>query len=257
MNKELNKESNEESNKELIETICPKNDENTTNWYDKNKFNKTTIDSNNFNHKNKIDKFKFHDMNNLINNIQNNTISGADIKKKINELNEIKKVETKGKRSDSQKTLLSFFDDLKTIFNSNNDNNNESNSKNESENESKNESENESENESNDEFYYEIRQLNNWFKTIDQTKSLEEQLKLLKERGEFLSEYWRVEYYHDNKELNYKIFKAKAAYVLNDIADNSFEKIFGCKFATLVDKLINTTSKEENQMFINDIKKRR
>ena len=113
--------------------------------------------------------------------------------------------------------------------------------------------ENESENESNDEFYYEIRQLNNWFKTIDQTKSLEEQLKLLKERGEFLSEYWRVEYYHDNKELNYKIFKAKAAYVLNDITDNSFEKIFGCKFATLVDKLINTTSKEENQMLINDI----
>ena len=101
------------------------------------------------------------------------------------------------------------------------------------------------------------RQLNNWFETPDQTKPLEEQLKLLKERGEFLSEYWRVEYYHDNKELNYKIFKAKAAYVLNDIADNSFEKIFGCKFATLVDKLINTTSKEENQMFISDIKKHR
>ena len=38
------------------------------------------------------------------------------------------------------------------------------------------------ENESNDEFCYEIRHLNNWFKTIDQTKSLEEQLKLLKER---------------------------------------------------------------------------
>ena len=36
------------------------------------------------------------------------------------------------------------------------------------------------------------RQLNNWFETPDQTKPLEEQLKLLKERGEFLSEYWRV-----------------------------------------------------------------
>ena len=63
-NKELNKESNKESHKEssdaeLIETISPKNDENTTNWYDKNKFDKilTTIDSNNFNHKNKISKF--------------------------------------------------------------------------------------------------------------------------------------------------------------------------------------------------------
>ena len=128
----------------------------------------------------------------------------------------------------------------------------------ENENESENESEYESDNQNKKEkYYYEIRQLNNWFETIDQTKSLEEQLKLLKERGEFLSEYWRVEYYHDNKELNYKIFKAKAAYVLNDIADNSFEKIFGCKFATLVDKLINTTSKEENQIIIKDIENNR
>ena len=38
-NKESNKELNKESNKELIETISPKNDENTTNWHDKNKFN--------------------------------------------------------------------------------------------------------------------------------------------------------------------------------------------------------------------------
>ena len=59
------------------------------------------------------------------------------------------------------------------------------------------------------------------------------------------------------KEWNYKIFKAKAAYILNDIADNLFEKIFGCKFATLVDKLINTTSKEENQIIIKDIENNR
>ena len=116
-----------------------------------------------------------------------------------------------------------------------------------------NESENESKNESNDEFYYEIRQLNNWSKTIDQKKSLEEQLKLLKERGEFLSEYWRVDYYHGNKELNYKIFKAKAAYLLTELDEQLFEKIFGHKFLTLVGKLINITSKEENQMNINDI----
>ena len=76
------------------------NNKSTTNWYDKNKFNKilTTIDSNNFNHKNKIGKFKFNDINNLINNIKNNTISEANAKKKINELKEIKKVETKGNR---------------------------------------------------------------------------------------------------------------------------------------------------------------
>ena len=93
-----------------------------------------------------------------------------------------------------------MFDDLRTIFNNNNNNinsnnnsnnnNNESNSKNESKNESESEYESESENENEkDEYYYEIRQLNNWFETIDQTKPLEEQLKLLKERGEFLSEY--------------------------------------------------------------------
>ena len=102
----------------------------------------------------------------MINNIKNNAISEANAKKKINELNEIKKVETKGKRLiDSQKTLLSLFDNLKTIFNNNNDNNsnnnsnnnnNESNSKNESENEGEYESESESENKNEkDEYYYE------------------------------------------------------------------------------------------------------
>ena len=180
----------------------------------------------------------------MINSIKNNTISETDTKKKINELNEIKKAEIKDKRLiNGQKMLLNLFDDLveAILINSNdsnnnnnnnsnninsnnksnnNSNNNESNSKNANENESKNKSKNESEsenenknenqnenknkneNESNDEYYYEIRQLNNWFKTIDQTKSLEEQLKLLKERGEFLDEYWYVEYYHGNKELN-------------------------------------------------------
>ena len=41
--KKLNKEANKESNKELIKTISPKNDENTTNWYDKNKFNEILV----------------------------------------------------------------------------------------------------------------------------------------------------------------------------------------------------------------------
>ena len=75
-NKESNKESNKKSNKEsldeeLIETINPKKDEDTTDWYNKNKFKKilTTIDRNNSNHKNKIGKLKFHDINNLINKI--------------------------------------------------------------------------------------------------------------------------------------------------------------------------------------------
>ena len=57
----------------------------------------------------------------MFNNIKNNSISEAATKKKINELNKIKNVETKGKRLiDSQKPLLKLFDDLKTIFNNNN-----------------------------------------------------------------------------------------------------------------------------------------
>ena len=57
----------------------------------------------------------------MINNIKNNTISEANAKKKINELNEIKNVVTKGKRLiKSQEKLLGFYDNLKTIFNNNN-----------------------------------------------------------------------------------------------------------------------------------------
>ena len=99
-NKESDKESNKKSNKELIEIINPKKDENTTDWYDKNMFKKilTTIDNNKFNHENKIGKLKFNDINNLINNIKNNTISETDAKQKLNELDEIKKAETKNIR---------------------------------------------------------------------------------------------------------------------------------------------------------------
>ena len=184
------------------------------------------------------------------------------LKKKINELNEIKKVETNSKiLIESKKKLLSLFDNLvKTIFNetvheSNSNTNNESESDNKGEYESDNESENEGEK---DKYYYEIRQLNNWFETIDQTKSLEDQIKLLKEKGEFLAEYWHVRYYHDNKELNYKTFKAKTTHFLNDLDEQLFEKIFGHKFAALVEKLISTVDKkEENQITIDDIENNR
>ena len=270
-NKSINKLDNKSINESDNKSINKEVNSNTTNWYDTDKFNKilATIDNNNFNHKNKIGKLKLNEINDLINSIKGNTIIEADTKTKINELNEIKKVETNGKRLiESQKKLLSLFDDLKTIFNktvnsstksetvneSNSNTKNESKSDNEMDYESDNKSDNEGKN---DENYYEIKQLNDWFKTIDQTKSLEEQIELLKEKGEFLSEYWYVGYYHSNKKLNDKIFKANAACVLNDIADNSFEKIFDCKFATLVDKLINTASKEENQIIIKDIENNR
>ena len=60
-------------------------------------------------------------------------------------------------------------------------------------------------------------------------------------------------YYDDDKELNLRIFKAKAAHTLNDINEQLFEKIFGHTFAALADKLINTTNKEENKIIIDDI----
>ena len=167
-NKKLTKESIEESDDESIKNKKSAekfiedlkepfslNNKSTTNWYDENKFDKTltTIDSKKFNHKNKISKLKFNDINNLINNIKNNAISEAATKKKINELNEIKKVESKGKQLiKSQKKLLRLFDDLKTIFNNNNNNNNisnnNSNNKNERKSENKNVNESENENES-------------------------------------------------------------------------------------------------------------
>ena len=86
----------------------------------------------------------------MINSIKSNTISEANVKKKINELNEIKKVEIKGKRLiESQKKLLSLFDDLlKTIFNETVNESN-SNTKNETVNESNSSTKNETVNESN------------------------------------------------------------------------------------------------------------
>ena len=104
----------------------------------------------------------------------------------------------------------------------------------------------------NDDDYYLIKQLNNYFKKIDETKSFKEQIEILKTR-DFLNEYWHFGYHHGNKELNFKIFKAKAAYILNDLDEQLFEKIFGHTFAALADKLINTTNKEENKIIIDDI----
>ena len=97
---ESNKESNKEtSDEELIEIINLKKDENTTDWYEKN--------SNGFNHKNKIGKLRFNDINNVINNIKNNTISEALAKQKLNALNKIKKEETKNKRLINGRLIIS------------------------------------------------------------------------------------------------------------------------------------------------------
>ena len=98
----------------------------------------------------------------MINDIKNNTISKANAKKKINELNETRNVETKGKQLiKSQEKLLSLFDNLKTIFNNSNNNNNNNNSNNNNkESNNKNESKHENENENENEMKVKMRKMN-------------------------------------------------------------------------------------------------
>ena len=156
-----------------------------------------------------------------------------------------------------------MFDDLKTIFNNNNNNNNnesDSNNKNENgylnENENENENESKNGNESDDEQYYKIKQINNNLKKIDETKSFKDQIDILKEIPG-LNDYWHMEYYEDNKKTNFRIFKLIFAHVFNDFDDDLFKEIFGFKSVELADKLINITSKENNQMIINHIEIKR
>ena len=64
-----------------------------------------------------------------------------------------------------------------------------------------------------------------------------------------------MNYCDDNKYLTFKIFILKFAHISNDVDEQLFEKIFGHTYVVLADKPLNTTSKEENQIFINNIKK--
>ena len=99
---------------------------------------------------------------------------------------------------------------------------------NDNENQNENESVNDHESINNydsddEEEYYKRKQINNWFKTIDKTKSFEEQVEILKTKDS-LDEYWHDEYYHDNKEVNNEIFKIKVAYLLNEVDEELFKK---------------------------------
>ena len=60
-------------------------------------------------------------------------------------------------------------------------------------------------------------------------------------------------YYEHNKETHLRLFKLKFAQTFNGVDDNLFKEIFVHTSVKLADKLINIASKEENQMFINDI----
>ena len=183
----------------------------------------------------------------MINDIKNNTISEELAKQKLNALNKIKKAETKNKRLiNGQKILLNLFDDLvETIYFVKKENNNNNVSVNENENENENENVNKID---------DNVDTNNYFNIIDKTKSFEDQIEILKKMDD-RSQYWDMNYCDDNKKLNFKIFKLKFAHIFNDVDDNLFKEIFGFTSVKLADKLLNTTSKEENQIFINDIKK--
>ena len=135
----------------------------------------------------------------------------------------------------------------------NNSNNNDDDNDGNNNDDDVSESESENENDKDDDYYL-IKQLNNHFKSTNQTKSIKEQIEILKTK-DFLDQYWHFGYHHGNKELNHRIFKAKAAHILNDVDEQLFEKIFGHTFAALVDKLINTIGEEENKIIIDDIEK--
>ena len=62
-----------------------------------------------------------------------------------------------------------------------------------------------------------------------------------------------MQYYEDNKETNLRLFKLKLAHIFNDVDDELFKEIFDFNSVELADKLINVTSKKNNQMFIDHI----
>ena len=106
---------NQQKNKKSLQE-----DKNTTDWFDKNKFKEilAIIDSNKFNYRNKIGKFKYIDIRDLVNNIRNNTISEISAKKGLNTLNKIKDAEIIKYKNHTpkHKELLNLFNNLLDII---------------------------------------------------------------------------------------------------------------------------------------------
>ena len=90
------------------------------NWFDKNKFKEilAIIDNNEVNCKNKIGKFKYIDIKDLVNKIRSNTINEISAKTSLNALNEIKNegITKQKKRTSKQKELLNLFNNLSDII---------------------------------------------------------------------------------------------------------------------------------------------
>ena len=124
---------------------------------------------------------------NLINNIKNNTISEIHAKENLNALNKIKKTEIKNKRhiSNQKKLLVLFNKLLDTILTEDNNNNNSVNNNKNNDNDN-NDNDNDNECESESENDYKIKQINNYFKMIDESKSFEDQIKIIKKSRLFI-----------------------------------------------------------------------
>ena len=211
-------------------------------------------------------EFKYTDIRDLVNNIRNNRISEISAKKGLNTLNEIKNAEIikYKRRTPKQKELLNLFNDLldtiltdktlksksqkdNTLMSSNDEKEKEKEKETEKEKEKEKENENDNENDNNI-----IKQLNDSLdEIIDKSKSFEDQIKSIR-KVENLNKYCFNNDYGD-KELEFKILQLKLAHLSNAIDKKIFKQIFGRKFETLANKLINTTSKEENQITVNII----
>ena len=88
-----------------------------------------------------------------------------------------------------------------------------------------------------------IKQWNDYLdEIIDKSKSFEDHIKSIR-KVENLNEYCFINDY-GNKELEFKIFKLKLAYLSKIIDKKIFKRIFGHTFKT-ANKLINATNKEE------------
>ena len=66
-----------------------------------------------------------------------------------------------------------------------------------------------------------------------------------------------MQYYEGTKERNLRLFKLKLTHIFNDVDGNLFTEIFGLTSVKLADKLINVTSKKDNQMLIDHIEIKR
>ena len=89
-------------------------------------------------------------------------------------------------------------------------------------------------------------------KKIDKTKSFKEQIKLLRKIKSLEMYYYTKDY--DDKELAFKVFKVKLAHLANIIDEELIANIFGYTLEVLVNKLINATNKEENQIIVENLK---